>query len=89
MRTWERWRRSTKPGTTPTTRRAMTKSVWDDADDEVQKVSAIIDRIKRGVAAWQKPWKPGDLLKPLRFDLSFYLARHPERIKKSKERTDG
>ena len=68
----------------------MTKSVWDDADDEVQKVSAIIDRIKRGVAAWQKPSKPGDLLKPLTFDLSFYLARHPERIKKLKRRkTDG
>ena len=69
----------------------MEKSGWDDADKEVQKVSAIIDKIKRGVAAWQNPWKQQDLLKPLSFDLSFYLARaeHPERIKKLKGRTDG
>ena len=69
----------------------MTKSVWDDADKEIKKAAAIIDKIKRGVASWQKPWKPQDLLKPLTFDLSFYLARpeHPERIKKLKEGTDG
>ena len=69
----------------------MTKSVWDDADAEVQKVSAIIDKIKRGVAAWQKPWKPGDLLKPVHFDLRFYQARakRPERVKDPPEGTDG
>ena len=96
MRTWEPWRRSTKPATIPTTRTtvespAMTKSVWDDADGEVRKAAAIIDKIKRGLAAWQKPWKPQDLLKPLTFDLSFYLARpgHPKRVKDPSEGTDG
>ena len=67
----------------------MTKSVWDDAD-EVEKISAVIDKIKRGVAAWQKPWKPGEHLKPIGFDLSFYQARakRPEPDPET-EATDG
>ena len=68
----------------------MTKSVWDDTDDQVQKVSAIIEKIKAGIAAWQKPWKPGELLKPLDFDLRFYQARARRPLSvKDPERTDG
>ena len=59
------------------------KSVWDDADKEIKKLTAIIDEIKRGVKVWQKPWKPGVLLKPISFDLLFYLRRRgdPDRVK--------
>ena len=60
------------------------KSFWERSEDDAQKVSAeIVDQIKRGVAPWQKPWKPGELLKPISFDLRFYLGRaeHPERVK--------
>ena len=37
------------------------KSFWRRGEDYAQKVSdEIIDQIKRGVAPWQKPWKPGE-----------------------------
>ena len=37
------------------------KSFWQRGEDYAQKVSdEIIDQIKRGVAPWQKPWKPGE-----------------------------
>ena len=29
----------------------------------------LIEQIKRGDAPWQKPWKPGELLKPMSFEL--------------------
>ena len=39
----------------------MAKSFWQRGEDYAQKVSdEIIDQIKRGVAPWQKPWKPGE-----------------------------
>ena len=66
------------------------KSVWDDADKEIKKLGAIIEQIKRGLEVWQKPWKPGDLLKPINVDIPFYLGRlkRPERLKKP-EGSDG
>ena len=37
------------------------KSFWQRGEDYAKKVSdEIIDQIKRGVAPWQKPWKPGE-----------------------------
>ena len=37
------------------------KSFWQRGEDYAKKVSSeIIDQIKRGVAPWQKPWKPGE-----------------------------
>ena len=50
---------------------AMTKkSFWRRGEDDAKKVSSeIIDQIKRGDAPWQKPWKPGELLKPMSFEL--------------------
>ena len=60
------------------------KSFWERGEDYAKKVSdEIIEQIKRGDAPWQKPWKPGELLKPVNFDLRFYLARarHPKRVK--------
>ena len=46
------------------------KSFWERGEDDAQKVSGeIIDQIKAGVAPWQKPWKPGELLKPISFEL--------------------
>ena len=45
------------------------KSFWRRGEDDAKKVSSeIIDQIKRGDAPWQKPWKPGELLKPMRFE---------------------
>ena len=39
----------------------MAKSFWQRGEDYAKKVSSeIIDQIKRGVAPWQKPWKPGE-----------------------------
>ena len=39
----------------------MAKSFWQRGEDYAKKVSdEIIDQIKRGVAPWQKPWKPGE-----------------------------
>ena len=39
----------------------MAKSFWQRGEDYAKKVSGeIIDQIKRGVAPWQKPWKPGE-----------------------------
>ena len=36
------------------------KSFWQRSEDYAKKVSnELIDQIKRGVAPWQKPWKPG------------------------------
>ena len=73
MSTWAPWRRSTR-GTTGTTRKGGAGN-----DEEIllaargrhaKKVSSeIIDQIKRGDAPWQKPWKPGELLKPMSFEL--------------------
>ena len=46
------------------------KSFWQRGEDDAQKVSGeIIDQIKAGVAPWQKPWKPGEWLKPISFEL--------------------
>ena len=46
------------------------KSFWRRGEDYAEKVSSeIIDQIKAGVAPWQKPWKPGELLKPMSFEL--------------------
>ena len=43
----------------------MAKSFWERSDDYAKKVSGeIIDQIKRGVASWQKPWKPGEQSSP-------------------------
>ena len=37
------------------------KSFWQRGEDYAKKVSdEIIEQIKRGVAPWQKPWKPGE-----------------------------
>ena len=37
------------------------KSFWQRGEDYAKKVSdELIDQIKRGVAPWQKPWKPGE-----------------------------
>ena len=37
------------------------KSFWQRSEDCAKKVSnELIDQIKRGVAPWQKPWKPGE-----------------------------
>ena len=37
------------------------KSFWQRSEDYARKVSSeLIDQIKRGVAPWQKPWKPGE-----------------------------
>ena len=74
----------------------MAKSFWERSDDYAKKISAeIIDQIKRGVAAWQKPWKPGEQFSPENFSTrSLYLMSrakrdgHPERVK-DPERTDG
>ena len=65
MRTWEPWPRSTRRGTTATTRnggaRWRKKSFWQRGEDYAKKVSnEIIEQIKGGVAPWQKPWKPGE-----------------------------
>ena len=69
----------------------MTKSVWDDADPQVRKAAAIIEKIRRGIKRSGKPLKPQELLKPVIFDLSFYLARpkHPRGVKDPPEGTDG
>ena len=37
------------------------KSFWQRSEDYAKKVSnELIEQIKRGVAPWQKPWKPGE-----------------------------
>ena len=37
------------------------KSFWQRGEDYAKKVSdELIEQIKRGVAPWQKPWKPGE-----------------------------
>ena len=37
------------------------KSFWQRGEDYAKKVSGeLIDQIKRAVAPWQKPWKPGE-----------------------------
>ena len=37
------------------------KSFWKRGEDYAKKVSGeLIEQIKRGVAPWQKPWKPGE-----------------------------
>ena len=70
----------------------MTKSVWDDADPEVQKAATVLQKIRRGIKRRGKPLKPLDLLKPVIFDLSFYLTKrdgHPKRIKDPSEGSEG
>ena len=37
------------------------QSFWKRGEDYAKKVSGeLIEQIKRGVAPWQKPWKPGE-----------------------------
>ena len=37
------------------------RSFWQRGEDYAKKVSdELIEQIKRGVAPWQKPWKPGE-----------------------------
>ena len=66
----------------------MAKSFWERSDDYAKKVSGeIIDQIKRGVASWQKPWKPGEQSSPENFSTgkkytggnSLYLMSRAER----------
>ena len=39
----------------------MAKPFWQRGEDYAKKVSGeLIEQIKRGVAPWQKPWKPGE-----------------------------
>ena len=67
------------------------KSFWQRGEDHAKKVcDEIIEQIKRGDAPWQKPWKPGELLKPINVEIPFYLGRlkHPEPVKKP-EGSDG
>ena len=46
------------------------KSFWRRGEDYAQKDrQELIEQIKRGDAPWQKPWKPGELLKPMSFEL--------------------
>ena len=74
----------------------MAKSFWEAEAERAKKISAeIIDQIKRGVAPWQKPWKPGEQFTPETFSTgSIYLMSrakrdaHPEPVK-DPERTDG
>ena len=41
------------------------KSFWKRGEDYAKKVSGeLIEQIKRGVAPWQKPWKPGEQSTP-------------------------
>ena len=48
-----------------------------DRPDEV--AAEVIEQIKRGDAPWQKPWKPGVLLKPRRFTMRFELEDRDEK----------
>ena len=44
------------------------KSFWQRGEDYAEKVSGeLIEQIKRGVAPWQKPWKPGEPGTPKNF----------------------
>ena len=44
------------------------KSFWRRGEDYAKKDRGeLIEQIKRGDAPWQKPWKPGKLLKPMKF----------------------
>ena len=44
------------------------KSFWQRGEDYAKKVSGeLIEQIKRGVAPWQKPWKPGEQSTPENF----------------------
>ena len=44
------------------------KSFWKRGEDYAKKVSGeLIEQIKRGVAPWQKPWKPGEQSTPENF----------------------
>ena len=46
------------------------KAFWRRGEDYAQKDRGeLIDQIKRGDAPWRKPWKPGELLKPMSFEL--------------------
>ena len=65
MKTWAPWPRSTRPGTTATTRNggaAWRRNPFGSVGKTTRRKSLdeIIDQIKRGVAPWQKPWKPGE-----------------------------
>ena len=53
------------------------KSVWERSEDDAKQISdKIIEQIKAGVAPWRKPWKPREaLLRPITFDLHFYIGR--------------
>ena len=44
------------------------KSFWKRGEDYAEKVSGeLVEQIKRGVAPWQKPWKPGEQSTPENF----------------------
>ena len=44
------------------------QSFWQRGEDYARKVSGeLIEQIKRGVAPWQKPWKPGEQSTPENF----------------------
>ena len=44
------------------------QSFWKRGEDYAKKVSGeLIEQIKRGVAPWQKPWKPGEQSTPENF----------------------
>ena len=44
------------------------QSFWQRGEDYAKKVSGeLIEQIKRGVAPWQKPWKPGEQSTPENF----------------------
>ena len=62
----------------------MAKPFWQRGEDYAKKVSGeLIEQIKRGVAPWQKPWKPGEDCTPENFSTgkkytggnSLYLMR--------------
>ena len=70
MRTWAPWRRSTRRVTTVTTRNGgalWRRNPFGGAGKTTRR--KVIEQIKRGDAPWQKPWKPGEWLKPMSFEL--------------------
>ena len=58
----------------------MAKSFWE-VNERAKRLSAeIFDQIKRGVASWQKPWKPGKQPSPENFSTgSIRLRNRAER----------
>ena len=55
------------------------KSFWQRGEDYAKKVSdELIDQIKRGVAPWQKPWKPGEQISAENFSTGKRLHRRQQ-----------